>query len=272
MKLGSPHRENTLYFSSIKGNIGHTEATAGVAGLLKVLLMMHHGKIPVQANHSKVNPKIPPLETDRIKIPRSVQPWNFVDRVALVNSYGAAGSNSTVLVRDGPAKSKEALTDDKTTSQSSKYPFFVSAASISSPSRYCQKLAEWLEHAMSESTPEMPAAVQSNLTFNSSDRANHSLPYFVATSVTGIRELEEKLTAVEAGNGVLTAADTKPVILVFGGQESEFIGLSKDIYQSSRLFRKHLDACNVEGISLGFGSIYTSIFQEKPISNLRLCI
>lgn len=67
-------RETTLRFGSTKGNIGHTKATASIAGLIKVLLMMQHAKIPAQASHTKLNPKIPSLEPGRMEIPRSVLP------------------------------------------------------------------------------------------------------------------------------------------------------------------------------------------------------
>ena len=56
--FGGPSRDTTLRFGSIKGNFGHTEATAGIAGVIKVLLMMQYGKIPAQASHTNLNPKI----------------------------------------------------------------------------------------------------------------------------------------------------------------------------------------------------------------------
>lgn len=59
---GGPQRDSTLYFASIKGNIGHTEAAAGVSGLIKVLLMMKHGKISRQASYRELNPQILSLD------------------------------------------------------------------------------------------------------------------------------------------------------------------------------------------------------------------
>lgn len=101
--FGGPQRDSLLHFSSIKGNIGHTEGTAGVVGLVKVLLMMRNNLIPVQASHKSLNPKIPPLDQDRVAIPRKVLPWNDPFRAACVNSYGAAGSNAALMILEKPS-------------------------------------------------------------------------------------------------------------------------------------------------------------------------
>ncbi|KAF2168589.1 hypothetical protein M409DRAFT_36358, partial [Zasmidium cellare ATCC 36951] len=74
--FGGPDRTYPLHFGSIKGNIGHTEATAGVAGLIKVLLMMRHRTITPQASHTSLNPKIPPLAQDQMIIAGEVTTWS----------------------------------------------------------------------------------------------------------------------------------------------------------------------------------------------------
>jgi len=57
-KTGTPLRRR-MPIGSIKGNIGHTEGAAGLAGLIKAVLMLEHGAIPPQANYEKGNPDIP---------------------------------------------------------------------------------------------------------------------------------------------------------------------------------------------------------------------
>ena len=247
-------------------NDPQTEATAGIAGLIKVLLMMQHGKIPVQASHNKLNPKIPALAPDRIEIPRAVLPWNAATYLACVNSYGAAGSNAAVLVREKPTTAIQVVNGNKNgIKQLSKYPLFISAASSGSLLMYCQKLATWLKHLKAEATTE---TLVSDLTFNLADRANHSLSHIVSTTVSDINDIEEKLAAVACGESTITAENPKPTILVFGGQESDFIGLSEDVYHSSSLFRHHLDHCNTILISLGFEGLYPAIFQQTTVVNL----
>ena len=108
----------------------------------------------------------------------------------------------------------------------------------------------------------------SDLTFNLADRANHSLPYTVSTTVSSTSDLKEKLAVITEGAIITTTPSPKPIILVFGGQESESIGMSEHVYQSSKLLQYHLDTCNEILTSFGFESLYPVIFQQAPISNL----
>jgi acyl transferase domain-containing protein/SAM-dependent methyltransferase/acyl carrier protein len=265
--FGGPMRDRTLHFGSVKGNIGHTESTAGVAGIIKVLLMMQHGKIPPQANFSSLNPNIPPLEPDRMEISRKTIPWTPPVHLACVNSYGAAGSNAAVMVRQKPGHA--ALTNvHKAVKQMSTFPFFISAASASSLSMYCDKLLACVKDLELQQTSQ---TLLSDLAFNLADRANHSLPHVLSTTVTDVADLEKKLIDIISGANNFKSEvnqNLKPVVFVFGGQENDFVGISEDFSQSFSLFRKHLDQCNTMLISLGFESIYPAVFQRTPISNI----
>ncbi|KAH9212549.1 putative polyketide synthase [Leptodontidium sp. 2 PMI_412] len=264
--FGGPSRDSTLIFGSIKGNIGHTEATAGVVGLIKVLLMMQHGKIPAQANHTQMNPNICVSESDKMAIPRTNQSWDACTRVACVNSYGAAGSNAAVIVRQ--IASSFPMCPGRITHSNSRlstYPLFISAASANSLLMFCKKLLTWLSDIEAERDTEI---LVSDLGFNLADRANHSLPYTFSATVKDNRDFKDKLMAAVAGTSFITLPDPKPVVLVFGGQESDFIGLSEDIYLSSVIFRYHLDTVNEVLISLGYEGLYPTIFQQTPVSSI----
>lgn len=257
--FGGSQRDSILRFGSIKGNIGHTEATAGVAGLIKVLLMMRHRKITAQASHKSLNPKIPAFDQDQMAIPRETIPWQDPYLLACVNSYGAAGSNSAVMLRQKPSRNAS-----KAPMQLTKYPVFFSAGSINTLSQYSKKLLSWLRNAKEEARTNILAS----LVFNLADRANHLLPHALATTVTSVQDLEAKLEEATASSGASPSQERNPVVLVFGGQESDFIGLSEDIYQSSKVFRKHLDSVNNRLISAGLESFYPSVFHSKPLRNL----
>lgn len=63
-----------VYLGTIKGNIGHTKAAAGVAGLMKAVLALHHGTIPPIAGNSEPHPMLDSPDT-RLRLPRTPRPW-----------------------------------------------------------------------------------------------------------------------------------------------------------------------------------------------------
>ncbi|KAI2605503.1 putative polyketide synthase [Hypoxylon fragiforme] len=259
--FGGSHRPSTLYFGSVKGHIGHTEASAGVAGLIKVLMMMQHKTILGQASFSNLNPKIPALEPDRMEIPRYTKAWDAPSRLACVNSYGAAGSNAVVAVQQAPDTS-----DYEGPRPTSRYPLLLTAASAKSLSLYAEELLAYVKGVLAGQAGVVP-----NVTFNLADRINPTLPHTVSETVTSIEDLEKVLREVASGSKSFqreVSKDPKPVVLVFGGQDGDVIGLSEELYSSTALFRYHLDACDEALQLLGFDSIFPAIFQRKAITKL----
>ena len=98
-------REEVCSLGSVKSNIGHLEAAAGIAGITKVLLQFKHRKIAPSLHAEKLNPRIN-FETSGFQLKRTLTPWNSVDgvpRVAGVSSFGAGGANAHVLLEEPPA-------------------------------------------------------------------------------------------------------------------------------------------------------------------------
>lgn len=229
--------------------------------MIKVLLMMKHRLITPQASHETLNPKIPDFGQHQMSIARENMPWEASELLACINSYGAAGSNSAVMVRQGPSRKPQ-----RSVVQLSKFPIFISAGTPNSLSQYSKKLLSWLKTEKGAAQTSFLAS----LSFNLADRGNHKLAHILCTAVNSMQDLEEKLEAAAAGSGLTSSPlkNRKPVVLVFGGQESNFIGFSKDVYQSSTIIRKHLDSVNDLLVSAGLDSFYPSIFESTPIQNI----
>lgn len=94
--------DNPLLIGSVKSNIGHLEAAAGIAGLIKVILSIHHKKIPPHLNGGKLNRHFD-WEQSRLHVVRENMDWP-VDkkRIAAVSSFGASGSNAHIIVEQTP--------------------------------------------------------------------------------------------------------------------------------------------------------------------------
>jgi hypothetical protein len=95
----SRHRKLPLYIGSVKANIGHLEAAAGVAGVIRGVLMLENGIIPPAANFEKINPNIP-LEEWNIRVATKPTPWPAETRRMSVNSFGFGGANAHIVLDD----------------------------------------------------------------------------------------------------------------------------------------------------------------------------
>ncbi|MFN6567045.1 type I polyketide synthase, partial [Dendronalium sp. ChiSLP03b] len=99
-KKRSPNQP--LVLGSVKTNIGHLEAAAGIAGLIKVVLAMQHREIPPHLHLKKLNPVIA-WEELPVVIPTELTPWSSIDgqrRFAGVSSFGMSGTNAHVVLEE----------------------------------------------------------------------------------------------------------------------------------------------------------------------------
>ena len=99
-----PGRRHKLMVGSVKTNLGHLEAVAGLAGLIKVVLAMRHGQIPPHLHLNRLNPEIEPY-APAFQFPVVLTSWPVADRPKLagVNAFGFSGTNAHVLIEEPPA-------------------------------------------------------------------------------------------------------------------------------------------------------------------------
>src|SRR6185437_15651965 len=88
---------------AVKTNLGHLEAAAGIAGIIKTVLCLEHGEIPGNLHFHQLNPEIS-LDGTRLKIPTENTPWARSEkpRVAGVSSFGLGGTNGHVILEEAP--------------------------------------------------------------------------------------------------------------------------------------------------------------------------
>ena len=263
--FGGDHRQRLLHFASIKGSIGHTEATAGVAGLVKVLLMMRHNVIPAQVSHATLNPKLPRFDQHQMVIPKGNLSWQGPNRLALVNSYGAAGSNAALMLREKPPSSLSSslgVTVDNSTHPV--HPILISAASSGSASKYGSRILKWIKTQRSHPS----GGDLSQLAFHLADRANQTLSHRMVTTASNLEDLQHQLEKRGVESNILETKKPGPLILVCGGQENSWIGLSREVYDSCQVFREQLDSCNAVLLSMGSDSIFPHVFSKAPVESL----
>ena len=232
----STGRDEQLFIGAVKDNIGHTEAASGAAGLLKSLLMIQHKVIPKQANFVTLNPKIKPSAADRISIPQETQPWTVQRRVALVNNYGAAGSNAAIILREYEDSAIERPRPGGLCYNSTPkaYPIILCARSQDSLNLYMTALRSYLQRTGKD---------LSTIAYNIARRQNPSFGNRVSFAVSDLEDLISRLNRSAAELAVDVNRHERsgsPVVLCFGGQTSQSVALSKELYEDSKLLRTYL--------------------------------
>jgi malonyl CoA-acyl carrier protein transacylase/nucleoside-diphosphate-sugar epimerase/acyl carrier protein len=236
--------------------------------LIKVLLMIQKGAIPPQASFDTINPAIKASPSDNMVIPTRLLPWNADFKAALINNYGASGSNASIVVTQAPRRHlvKSLEISEAKLNGNRKRPFWISGLDDRSLRAYAAIFGEYLRQ-QGQSARDTSL---SNLAFNISRQSNQALDRGLLFTCGSVQELEQKLATFAKGDSTLQSVARpapRPLILCFGGQYSRFVGLDQQIYRQIGVFRKYLDKCNSVCIEKGVGSLLPAIFQRSPIDD-----
>ncbi|TLD11764.1 hypothetical protein PspLS_11650 [Pyricularia sp. CBS 133598] len=255
------HRQgDDLVLGSIKANIGHSEAAAGMSSLLKCILMFQKGMMPPQGGmpHA-LNPKFPSLKQAKLEIlsaAREFKPKGAKPRRAMINNFDAAGGNACLLLEEYSGLPTGALADGVQVPWE-KYAVVVSARTASSLDANKRRLLKYLE--------QNPDCRIQDVSYTTTARRIHH-PIRAAYLVSSIDQLKSSLTSdISSGQNKQTAtAATKPVVLVFTGQGSAYGGMGNEMYQTSSVFRTKVDQCVKICADLGFAP-FLDIITDKDV-------
>lgn len=268
LAVAGPLRNNFLPIGSVKGHIGHTEGASGVIALVKVLMMMRDNFIPPQANFKRMNPRIHAQPADNMEVVTSLRSWPADQKFALINNYGACGSNASMVIGYSSHKPTK---NSQSSHSSSRFPFRIAGLDARSIAAYTKVLAAYLR---SRSGPEHGQATIGGISFNMSRQSNAALPQGLIFSCASVTELQDRLSQAASSNtssatsvGIAAVKPERPVILCFGGQLSNFVGLDRALYDGVAILRHHLDECDAAIMSLGLDSIFPDIFSREPLKD-----
>ena len=192
-------KDNPLVIGSVKTNIGHTEAAAGLAGLIKVVLSMRHQCIPAHLHFKELNPQIN-LDDFPVLIPKKALKWNVPDRaktrIAGVSSFGFSGTNAHVIVEEylGGMKGEGRRAKEIGIKNKGSYLIVLSAKNEDRLKEVAKNLHSYLtmNGEPSRKRDGRPAAVAgSNATDNIPETVN--LPDLAYTLQVGREAMEERL-------------------------------------------------------------------------------
>ncbi|EFR04739.1 phenolpthiocerol synthesis polyketide synthase ppsB [Nannizzia gypsea CBS 118893] len=265
--FGGPDRLSSLSLGSVKGLVGHAETAAGIISLIKVLLMIQERHIPPQASFQTINPAIKQSPTDKIEITTSLTKWDTEFRAALINNYGASGSNASLIVTQTPNYALSSIINRPTFPPETKYPFWFCGSDDSSLQRYVVRFRKFLE---SRKRLGKPITIP-DLAFNVYRQSNRTLSRAMLFNCGSVTELEDILKFSEADVSEIQSIEpmnARSVIMCFGGQISTFVGLDREIYDTCKIFRKYIDQCNFLMTSLGPDGLFPDVFQKSPVQDV----
>jgi monodictyphenone polyketide synthase len=243
--------EQPLFISAAKANVGHGEAAAGIMSLIKTLCVLQREEIPPHVGiKNELTPSFPQDADKRnIRIPYRTTPWPRSPerkRIAIVNNFGAAGGNTSLVIEEGPERQIQ-KTDPRST-----HVLVVSAKNAVSLERNIERLLSYIRN-----NPEV--ALQ-DLAYTLTARKAH-YSHRVGFAVSEVFHFEKLYSSYLATNAPLQCVlgTRPPLAFAFTGQGSFYSSMASQLFKDSPPFRScilHLDRlCQRQG----FDSILPAI-------------
>jgi acyl transferase domain-containing protein len=246
--LGKDRRgSSAVRIGSVKTNIGHAEAAAGIAGLIKTVLAVKHRRLPASLHFETPNPKI---DFDGLQVQAATGEWPDPSRrlIAGVTSLGLTGTNAHVVVAEAAASATPSHepTDDEILVVSAKHPLALS--------ELIERHADFLRNTECEVR---------DVAYCSTIRRNH-----LEHRAAFVGKSREDLVAEMEGfrrKGATSArpAEALKIAFVFPGQGSQWHGMGRELLARGGPFRETLEACDAIVQDVGGWSILEAICKDS---------
>ncbi|MBL1101983.1 type I polyketide synthase [Streptomyces coffeae] len=227
-----------LLVGSVKTNIGHLDAAAGVLGLIKVALSMRHGLLPASLNYREPNPDIP-LEQWKLRVNAAAAPWPDAPRLAGVSSFGIGGTNCHLVVAAPEPEPKPEPEPDAEPAPGTTVPVLVSARTPQALRAQARRLHDWVRDDpalrpldVGHSTATTRSSLKSRGVVLAADRDE---------LLDGLAALAEGRPSARVVTG--TAAEGGRVVWVFSGQGAHWVGMAKGLWEANEVFAARMDQC-----------------------------
>ncbi|MEM9302262.1 MAG: beta-ketoacyl synthase N-terminal-like domain-containing protein [Pseudomonadota bacterium] len=229
LAFGHPvERSRPCALGSVKGNIGHLDAAAGVAGLMKTALALQHRQLPASLHFSRANPQID-FEATPFRVIDRATAWDAEGkpRRAGVSSFGIGGTNAHVVLEEAPPQAAIAPGEEPQV-------LILSAQRSEALPLLCSRLADHLDAHPDQSLADVAHTLQIG---------RKRWPHRAALAVASRDDASDGLRALaKASRGASALSQPTPVFM-FPGQGSQFRGMGDVLYRVEPVFRDAVDLC-----------------------------
>ncbi|MEV7541042.1 type I polyketide synthase [Streptomyces sp. NPDC089915] len=228
-----------LWLGSVKSNMGHTQASAGVAGIIKMVMAMRHGVLPktlhVEAPSDQVD-----WEAGSVELLTEARDWvaSGGPRRAGVSSFGISGTNAHVIVEEAPASAGEPAVR----SELPAVPWVLSAKSPQALAAQAERLLERIAERPGTESVDIGLSLASSRT---------AFAHRAVVVGTERAELLRGLTALaQSRNAPVVLKDqarrSGKTAFLFTGQGAQRLGMGRELYASYPVFAAAFDAVCAE--------------------------
>ncbi|HEY9860765.1 MAG TPA: type I polyketide synthase, partial [Candidatus Obscuribacterales bacterium] len=223
-------RQQFCAIGSVKTNVGHLDTAAGITGLIKTALALHHAQIPPSLHFEQPNPQID-FANSPFYVNTTLQDWpqTKTPRRAAVSSFGMGGTNAHLVLEAAPSREP------------------------SDPSRPCQLLV------LSAKTPTALEQATQNLVTHLQQHPSETLADVAYTLQVGRQAFKHRRmvvcqTVAEAIATLQTPTEppvlthqqpevSRPITFLFPGQGSQYVNMGRELYESEPVFQAWIDRC-----------------------------
>lgn len=240
---------------SVKGNIGHLDTAAGVAGFIKTCMILKNRIIPPNINFKKPNRQID-FKNSPFYVNVEGKEWPIDEKIAYagVNSWGMGGTNVHIILEEAPKLLKEPVEDTP-----KRFIFPLSAKTENSLRGTIKLLIKYINNNPSVDLEKLAYTLQ---------MGRRELPIRCAFSFNTYNELLcglEKL--VNSKNIGVCGKTSVSAIFVFSGQGTQYIGMAESLYKEVKMFRQYILECEEIFLKLTGRSIVKELFNASLKNN-----
>lgn len=238
-------KENELIIASVKTNIGHLEAAAGMASIIKVILALQNQEIPKHLHFNQLNHNITVNDSIKFTIPTENIKWQRGDhkRIAGVSGFAFQGTNAHVIIEEAPSLKKDSNQISRDESQLER-PWHILAISAKNKNALYDLSKAYINKLNNNKAKQNYLANLSYTANGFRTKFSQRMAVISKDAVDAKNQLQRWLETGEANHVIIGEAlsnKNPKTAFLFTGQSSQYAGMGKKLYETSHTFKKFLD-------------------------------